>query len=205
MGHALSSRSATRSCAWQRMQGFNVLVPARLRPRRDLDAGRGREAARAGGHRPRQELGREAFEARVWEWLREYGGKIIDQFRRSARRSTTGASASRWTTATCARSCASSCTCTTRAGCTAQPDHQLVPVPRDVALGPRARARGRRRHAHDDPLPVRGRLRHRSRSRPSGRRRSSPTSPSRCIRTTSATATLVGRRRSSRSSSGACR
>ena len=30
----------------------------------------------------RQELGREAFEARVWEWLREYGGKIMTQFRR---------------------------------------------------------------------------------------------------------------------------
>ncbi len=30
----------------------------------------------------RRELGREAFEARVWEWLHEYGGKIINQFRR---------------------------------------------------------------------------------------------------------------------------
>ena len=30
----------------------------------------------------RQELGREAFEERVWEWLHEYGGKILVQFRR---------------------------------------------------------------------------------------------------------------------------
>jgi valyl-tRNA synthetase len=30
----------------------------------------------------RQDLGREAFEQRVWEWLREYGGKIMFQFRR---------------------------------------------------------------------------------------------------------------------------
>src|SRR5204862_1623310 len=30
----------------------------------------------------RRELGREAFEARVWEWLREYGGKIMIDFRR---------------------------------------------------------------------------------------------------------------------------
>jgi valyl-tRNA synthetase len=30
----------------------------------------------------RQDLGREAFEERVWEWLREYGGKIMLQFRR---------------------------------------------------------------------------------------------------------------------------
>ena len=30
----------------------------------------------------RQELGREKFEERVWEWLHEYGGKILVQFRR---------------------------------------------------------------------------------------------------------------------------
>ncbi len=30
----------------------------------------------------RQELGREAFERRVWEWRRQYGGTIIDQFQR---------------------------------------------------------------------------------------------------------------------------
>ena len=32
--------------------------------------------------RTRQELGREAFEARVWEWLRRYGRTIMTQFRR---------------------------------------------------------------------------------------------------------------------------
>ncbi len=30
----------------------------------------------------RQELGRDAFVERVWEWLHEYGGKILDDFRR---------------------------------------------------------------------------------------------------------------------------
>ena len=30
----------------------------------------------------RKELGREAFEERVWEWLRQYGGTIMGQFRR---------------------------------------------------------------------------------------------------------------------------
>src|SRR5213080_1093258 len=30
----------------------------------------------------REELGREAFVARVWEWCREYGGTIIGQFKR---------------------------------------------------------------------------------------------------------------------------
>src|SRR5262249_27843324 len=35
------------------------------------------------GGKTRQGLGRGAFEARVWEWLREYGGKIMFQFRRT--------------------------------------------------------------------------------------------------------------------------
>jgi valyl-tRNA synthetase len=30
----------------------------------------------------RQEIGREAFEARVWEWREEYGGTIVEQFQR---------------------------------------------------------------------------------------------------------------------------
>ena len=30
----------------------------------------------------RQELGREAFEARVWQWREEYGGQIIEQYKR---------------------------------------------------------------------------------------------------------------------------
>ncbi len=50
-----------------------------------------------------------------------------------------------------------------------EPDHQLVPVPRDVALRPRARARGRRRHALDDPLSAcRRRRLHRDRDGAAG-------------------------------------
>ena len=30
----------------------------------------------------RHEIGRQAFEQRVWDWLHEYGGKIMHQFRR---------------------------------------------------------------------------------------------------------------------------
>ncbi len=45
-----------------------------------------------------------------------------------------------------------------------QPDHQLVPAPRDVPVGSRAGAPGRGRHAHDDPVSARGRRRvHRDR------------------------------------------
>ena len=50
-----------------------------------------------------------------------------------------------------------------------EPDHQLVPVPRDVALRPRADPRRRRRHALDDPLPARRRRRlHPDRDRAAG-------------------------------------
>ena len=30
----------------------------------------------------RQEMGREAFEKRVWQWKEEYGGRITQQLRR---------------------------------------------------------------------------------------------------------------------------
>ena len=118
----------------------------------------------------RQELGREAFEERVWEWLHEYGGKILDDFRRI------GASLdyrrSRFTMddAYIARGDAVlRAPLPPRLDLPREPDHQLVPVPRDVALRPRARARGHRRHALDDPLPARGRRRlHPDRDRSAG-------------------------------------
>ncbi len=50
---------------------------------------------------PREELGREAFVERVWEWREEYGGTIIEQFKRlGASLRLRATSASRWTTAT---------------------------------------------------------------------------------------------------------
>ena len=48
IGHALQSRSGTRSSA-RADAGLQRALPARLRPRRDLDAERGREAPRDGG------------------------------------------------------------------------------------------------------------------------------------------------------------
>ena len=61
--------------------GLQHALPAGLRPRRHLDSERGRAALIEEGT-SRQELGREAFVERVWEWLHEYGGKILDDFRR---------------------------------------------------------------------------------------------------------------------------
>ena len=85
------------------MQGYNVL----FQPGYD-HAGIATQSAvekhLATEGKTRQDLGREAFEARVWEWLHEYGGKIMVPVPPDrARRSTTAASGSRWTTRTCAR------------------------------------------------------------------------------------------------------
>ncbi len=52
----------------------------------------------------RHDLGRDAFVERTWEWLEQTGRTIMGQFRRLGARSTTRASASRWTTTTSARS-----------------------------------------------------------------------------------------------------
>jgi valyl-tRNA synthetase len=82
MGHALQLALADAIVRMKRMQGFNVL----FQPGYD-HAGISTQAAvekhleREEGT-TRQALGREAFEARVWEWLREYGRTIMFQFRR---------------------------------------------------------------------------------------------------------------------------
>jgi len=81
LGHALQLSLADTIVRTRRMQGFNVL----FQPGFD-HAGISTQAAvekhLATEGKTRQDLGREAFEARVWEWLREYGGKIMFQFRR---------------------------------------------------------------------------------------------------------------------------
>src|SRR3954454_3804428 len=66
----------------RRMQGYNAL----FQPGYD-HAGISTQAAvekylAREGKPSRQEMGREAFVELVWEWLHEYGGKIMTQFRR---------------------------------------------------------------------------------------------------------------------------
>ena len=81
LGHALQLSLADTIVRTRRMQGYNVL----FQPGFD-HAGIATQAAvekhLATEGKTRQDLGREAFEARVWEWLREYGGKVMFQFRR---------------------------------------------------------------------------------------------------------------------------
>ncbi len=81
LGHALQLSLADTIVRTRRMQGYNVL----FQPGYDhagISTQNAVEKHLASEGRTRQDLGREAFEARVWEWLREYGGKIMFQFRR---------------------------------------------------------------------------------------------------------------------------
>jgi valyl-tRNA synthetase len=81
IGHAMQLAIGDAIIRMKRMQGFNTL----FQPGYD-HAGISTQAAvekhLATQGKTRQELGREAFVELVWEWLREYGGKIMHQFRR---------------------------------------------------------------------------------------------------------------------------
>ena len=81
MGHALQLALADTLVRWQRMRGKNVLFQpgydhAGISTQNVVE----KELAKEG--KTRHDLGREAFEARVWEWLRLYGRTIMSQFRR---------------------------------------------------------------------------------------------------------------------------
>jgi valyl-tRNA synthetase len=81
LGHALQLALGDTLVRLKRMQGYNVL----FQPGYDhagISTQNAVEKALLAEGTSRQELGRAAFEARVWDWLREYGGKIMIQFRR---------------------------------------------------------------------------------------------------------------------------
>ena len=80
MGHALNETIQDVLVRWHRMQGRNVLwVPgtdhAGIATQNVVE-----KALRKEGKR-RQDLGREAFVKRVWEWREKYGGTIVHQQR----------------------------------------------------------------------------------------------------------------------------
>src|SRR5918912_1885133 len=81
MGHALNGSIQDALIRWHRMRGYNTL----WQPGFD-HAGIATQAVVEKELRSqvtsRQELGRERFVERVWEWLHEYGGVIMGQFRR---------------------------------------------------------------------------------------------------------------------------
>jgi valyl-tRNA synthetase len=81
MGHALQVSLGDLLMRLKRMQGYNILFQTGYdHAGISTQAAVEKQLTREGTSR--QELGREAFEERVWAWLREYGGKIMSQFRR---------------------------------------------------------------------------------------------------------------------------
>src|SRR6476646_9046113 len=81
LGHALQLSLADTIIRTRRMQGYNVL----FQPGYDhagISTQNAVEKHLAEQGKTLQDLGREAFVALVWEWLHEYGGKIMLQFRR---------------------------------------------------------------------------------------------------------------------------
>jgi valyl-tRNA synthetase len=81
MGHALQLSLGDALARWKRMQGLNVLVQAGY-DHAGISTQNAVEKFLESQGSSRRELGREAFVARVWEWLHEYGGNIVHQFRR---------------------------------------------------------------------------------------------------------------------------
>ena len=80
MGHALNQTIQDILVRWRRMQGMNTLwLPgtdhAGIATQNVVE-----KALRKEGKR-RQDLGREAFVERVWEWKKQYGGTIVHQQR----------------------------------------------------------------------------------------------------------------------------
>ncbi len=81
LGHALQLALADALIRWRRMQGLNCLFqPGYDHAGISTQSVVEKDLERQGSSR--QGLGRAAFEERVWEWLRLYGGTIMGQFRR---------------------------------------------------------------------------------------------------------------------------
>ena len=81
LGHALQLSLADTIVRTRRMQGYNTLFQPGF-DHAGISTQNAVEKHLAQQGKTREELGREAFVALVWDWLREYGGKIMFQFRR---------------------------------------------------------------------------------------------------------------------------
>jgi valyl-tRNA synthetase len=81
MGHALNASIQDTLIRWHRMRGSNaVWQPGYDHAGIATQAVMERELAKEG--LTRQDLGREKFVERTWEWLERYGGRIMGQLRR---------------------------------------------------------------------------------------------------------------------------
>jgi valyl-tRNA synthetase len=81
LGHALQLSLGDALARWKRMQGLNVLVQAGY-DHAGIATQTTVEKFLESQGTSRRELGRDAFLERTWEWLHEYGGNIVHQFRR---------------------------------------------------------------------------------------------------------------------------
>src|SRR3989441_5701434 len=81
MGHALQLSLADALVRWHRMRGFDTAFLTGF-DHAGISTQNAVEKHLATQGRTRQELGREAFEQLVWDWLRRYGRTIMTQFRR---------------------------------------------------------------------------------------------------------------------------
>jgi valyl-tRNA synthetase len=81
MGHMLNHTQMDIIARWYRMRGFLTLwLPGTDHAGIATQMMVERQLAKEG--KRRQELGREAFIERTWEWKREYGGAILEQMKR---------------------------------------------------------------------------------------------------------------------------
>ena len=81
MGHMLNQTEMDILTRWHRMRGeLSLWVPGTDHAGIATQMMVERQVVKEG--KTRQELGREAFVDRVWEWKQEYGGAILDQMKR---------------------------------------------------------------------------------------------------------------------------
>jgi valyl-tRNA synthetase len=81
MGHALNGSMQDCLIRWHRMRGLDTL----WQPGYDhagISTQNVVEKQLLAEGTSRQEIGREAFDARVWEWREQYGSKIVEQYKR---------------------------------------------------------------------------------------------------------------------------
>lgn len=83
MGHALNNTLQDVLVRWKRMAGFNALwVPGTDHASIATQYVVERKLRDEGMDRPREQLGREKFLERVWEWKQLHGGIIVEQLKR---------------------------------------------------------------------------------------------------------------------------
>lgn len=80
MGHALDNTWQDIIIRWKRMQGYSALwLPGTDHASIATEVKIVEKLAEEG--LTKQDLGREKFLERAWDWKRQYGGRIVDQLK----------------------------------------------------------------------------------------------------------------------------